>query len=522
MRCAVRHTLAWLTSMWFLCWSSPAQADSTLLTTVAAATGIKRPIFARSPDGDYERLFIGEQWTGLVKILKNGVLLPDPYLDLGPLISVGDDQGLRSFAFHPDFAKNGYFFVTYIDLNGDLVLARFQTSSDPDAADPLSEEILLVIDEPWINHSGGMIAFGPNDGYLYVATGDGGPGLDPNNRAQDPGQLLGKMLRLDVDGRFPYGIPADNPYVGPGDPLDEIWAMGLRHPWRFSFDRLTGDMFIADVGQSSREELDYQPGTSSGGENYGWRCMEGIACTGLTGCTCDDPALTLPIYDYDHSIGCAIIGGYVYRGCAVPDLQGSYFFSDYCNERIIAIRHDGSTITEFLDRTEELDPDGDARIRTPFSFGEDAWGEIYILDGADSTVWKIVPREPVARSLNYGVGWAGTNGIPALRSRQLPVPCSRIQIEIENSRGAATLSYVFAGMTETLLPTPWDGTLLVQAMLVRPFLLPAARFALLPLDIPCDASFCHVVGFLQVLEMDPAASKGVSFTPGLKLVIGDV
>ena len=493
---------------------------STPLTTTAAASGLHRPVLACAPAGDTARLFILEQWTGQIRILANGALLPVPFLDLGSSITVGDDQGARSMAFHPDYAQNGFVFVTYIDRAGDLVLARFHVSSDPDVADLMSQEIVLTIDEPGTNHSGGMIAFGPRDGYLYFATGDGGPGHDPDNRAQDPAQLLGKMLRIDVDVPKGYGIPDDNPFVGPGDPRDEIWAFGLRHPWRFSFDRLTGDLFLGDVGQASREEIDFQPAGSPGGLNYGWRCEEGTLCTGLGGCECGAKALTPPIHEYDHGAGCSVIGGYVYRGCAVPDLQGSYFFTDYCSQRIFSFHYDGAAISDFRDRTQELEPSSGGPIEAPFSFGEDARGELYILDGSHGVLWKIVPREPLARARTYGPGWAGTKGIPTLTSRAPPAPCRTIAIDIGNSRGEDTRGYLFVGGSPSFSPSRWGGVLLVTPRLVRAFALPE-RGAVQTITIPCDVDLCDVLACLQVMEIDPGASLGMSFTPGLELGFGD-
>jgi glucose/arabinose dehydrogenase len=499
--------------------SAQLHRSTTPLTTVAAGAGFQRPVLACAPAGD-SRLFVLEQWTGQIRILAGGTAMPDPFLDLGALITVGDDQGARSMAFHPDYAHNGFFFVTYIDRSGDLVLAKFHVSKDPNLADPLSEEILLTIDEPGTNHSGGMIAFGPRDGYLYLATGDGGPGYDPDNRAQDPSQLLGKMLRLDVDVPSGYGIPPDNPFAGPGDPRDEIWALGLRHPWRFSFDRLDGDLFLGDVGQASVEEVDFQPGSSAGGLNFGWRCMEGSWCTGLSGCTCGAPELTLPIYEYDHTAGCSVIGGYVYRGCAVPDLQGSYFFADYCKAKIFSFRHEGGVTSDFRDRTAELTPRAGGPIEAPFSFGEDALGELYILDGAKGILWKIVPREPVARAMSYGSGWPGTNGVPKLKSPELPTPCRTIGLTIENSRGEETRAYLFAGLSRANSPSEWGGTLLVVPRMTRILRLPPHGL-IERMTVPCDVALCQVVACLQVVEQDPGASQGLSFSPGLELSIGD-
>ncbi|MFO0985130.1 MAG: PQQ-dependent sugar dehydrogenase [Planctomycetota bacterium] len=512
--------LGWLCIVLLAAGRASRAADEVPLTTIIAGTGFERPVLAGAPPGDAARLFVLEQWSGQIRILRDHAIVPTPFLDLGALITVGDDQGARGFAFHPQYAKNGFLFVTYIDRNGDLVLARYQVSSDPDVADPWSAAIVLVIDEPGHNHSGGMIAFSPRDGYLYLATGDGGPGRDPDNRAQDPGSLLGKILRLDVDSQFPYAIPPDNPFVGPGDPLDEIWALGLRHPWRFSFDRLTGDLWLADVGQDAREEVDFQPALSQGGENYGWRCTEGSRCTGLSGCTCGSPELTPPIYDYGRDQGCSVIGGYVYRGCAIPSIQGAYFCSDYCTARILSLRWNGMRLTETRDRTSELEPVGRGPIQVPFSFGEDAFGELYVLDGATGTVWKIVPRDVASHWSTYGTGWPGTLGVPRIGSQQPPIPCHTIGIEIENSRGQPTRGHLLFGLSTSSTPSSWDGTFLVAPTLVRTMLVPSPR-AVLRLPIPCDVSVCQASGYFQILEEDPGASKGYSFSAGLRLLIVD-
>lgn len=236
-----------------------------------------------------------------------------------------------------------------------------------------------------------MLAFGPNDGYLYIGMGDGGSGGDPQNRAQNDGELLGKMLRIDVDGGLPYGIPPDNPFVEPGLPLDEIWAKGLRNPWRYSFDRLTGDLYIGDVGQNLYEEIDFQPASSTGGENYGWRLMEGNHCYNPPS-NCDPGGLIYPIYEYTHGgspFRCSITGGYVYRGNAIPDLQGTYFFGDYCSGQIWSFRYDGSSVTEFTERTSQLAPGGGMSIDEISSFGEDAEGNIYIVD-LGGEVFKVI------------------------------------------------------------------------------------------------------------------------------------
>jgi glucose/arabinose dehydrogenase len=365
----------------------------TELHTERVASGLSKPLFVTSPPGDTSRLFIVEQNSGQIKILTGGAVLPTAFLDIGDLItSSGNEQGLLGLAFHPDYSSNGYFFVDYTDTLGNTAVARYKVSGDPNQAEPESGFVILNVAQPFANHNAGMLAFGPGDGYLYIGLGDGGSAGDPGNRAQDDGELLGKILRIDVDGGSPYGVPPDNPFVGTGDPLDEIWAKGLRNPWRFSFDRITYDLYIADVGQSLYEEIDFQDSSSSGGENYGWRLMEGDHCYNPP-TNCDPGGLTYPIHVYTHGGSpsrCSVTGGYVYRGEAIPGLQGTYFFADYCSGQIWSFRYDGNNLTEFADRTSELDPGSGMSIDQISSFGEDAAGELYIVD-LDGEVYKIEP-----------------------------------------------------------------------------------------------------------------------------------
>jgi len=373
---------------------APSLLKATTLSTVRVAFGLTSPVFVTAPTGDYERIFIIEQ-PGRIRILKNGALLPTPFLNIVSRISNGGERGLLGLAFHPDFDNNGYFYVDYTNLSGNTVIARFNLTGNSDIADSLSEMILITITQDFSNHNGGMLAFGPVDNYLYIGMGDGGSGGDPNERAQDDGQLLGKLLRLDVDAGAPY-IPVDNPFVGPGEPLDEIWAKGMRNPWRFSFDRLTHDLYIADVGQGAWEEIDFQPASSAGGENYGWNTYEGNHCYDAP---CDPTGLIFPIHEYSHGgspFRCSVTGGYVYRGGLIPDLQGTYFFADYCSNQIWSFRYDGNDTSDFQDRTVELDPPGGLAIASISSFGEDASGEMYICDHDGGEVFKIVPADPGA------------------------------------------------------------------------------------------------------------------------------
>lgn len=380
--------------------SSVALAGGTPLTTERVAFGLIQPAFVTHAPGDESRLFIMEK-PGRIKILQGGSVLATPFLDMTSIVnSTTLEWGLLGMCFDPDYDTNGYFYVNYSDSTGDSVIARFQVSAgNPNVADFASRTTILFLDQPNANHRGGWLDFG-QDGYLYATFGDGGGQNDPSNRAQNLTLLQGKILRLDVRGDdFPadpnrnYRIPPTNPFVGaPGGVRPEIWAYGLRNPWRCSFDRDTHDLWIGDVGQNQREEIDFQPASSIGGENYGWRCTEGTFCTGLSGCTCNGAGLVPPIYEYTHSIGLSVTGGYVYRGCAIPDLQGTYFFAEFQFSRLFSLRYSGGVVSEFMDRTVELDPPGTLSISGIASYGEDAAGELYICDYNGGEVFKIVPN----------------------------------------------------------------------------------------------------------------------------------
>lgn len=365
------------------------------LKTVRVASGLAQPLFLTYVPGDSARLFILEQNSGKILILKNESILSTPFLNIGSLLSTGGERGLLGLAFHPNYPNNGFFYVNYTNTSGNTVIARYTISANPDLADPSSAQTVLTIDQPFSNHNGGIIAFGP-DGYLYIGTGDGGSGGDPGNRAQSGNTLLGKILRIDIDGGSPYAVPPDNPFVGSPDFRDEIWAYGLRNPWRFSFDKQTGDMFIGDVGQNIWEEVDFQPASSNGGENYGWRCYEGNHAFNTTGCG-SSADYVFPIHEYSHGSGdCSITGGHVYRGCAMPDMGGTYFFGDFCSGRIWSFKYDGANMTEFTNRTAELAPGSGLAINMISSFGTDIRGEIYILDYGDGEIYKIVPADGVS------------------------------------------------------------------------------------------------------------------------------
>ncbi|HEY8370908.1 MAG TPA: PQQ-dependent sugar dehydrogenase, partial [Thermodesulfobacteriota bacterium] len=353
----------------------------------AVASGLSFPLLLTAPPGDTSRLFIVEK-GGTIRIVENGRLLPTPFLDISALVSKGGEQGLLGLAFHPDYRDNRRFFVNYTDTEGDTQVVRYEAFADrPNEADPASRTPILTVEQPFGNHNGGHLAFGP-DGYLYIGLGDGGSGNDPHGHGQNPATLLGAMLRIDVDRAdpargTPYAVPPDNPFVGRTDAQPEIWAIGLRNPWRFSFDRATGDLYIGDVGQGAREEIDVAPGTAAG-LNYGWAAMEGTLCRRTDGC--GGRGYTLPVLEYQtHRDGtCSVTGGYVYRGSAIPDLQGTYFYADYCAGWVRSFRYVGGRAAD--PRVwPTLAPGGNVP-----SFGEDAQGELYVLS-SNGTVYRIVP-----------------------------------------------------------------------------------------------------------------------------------
>jgi glucose/arabinose dehydrogenase len=337
-------------------------------------TGLAAPVLVTHGGDGSGRVFVVEQ-EGRIRILQDGALVSEPFLNITDRVLYGGERGLLGLAFPPDYGKKGYFYVHYTSRPaGHTTVSRFHSTEDSNLANPESEEILLTVTQPYSNHNGGHIAFGPTDGYLYIALGDGGLGGDPGNRAQNPAELLGKILRIDVEsGHDTYSIPADNPFVGDPSVRPEIWALGLRNPWRFSFDRATADLYTADVGQNEREEVNFQPATSTGGENYGWRCYEGSLPYNLEGCAPED-TYTFPVAEYvttGWGGDCAITGGYVYRGQTFPRMQGTYFYGDYCSGRIWGLRNAGSA------------PEAEVLLQSPTritSFGEDEAGELYLVD----------------------------------------------------------------------------------------------------------------------------------------------
>ena len=348
------------------------------------ASGLSFPLYLTAPSGDASRLFIVEK-GGAIRIVKDGTLLPTAFLDLAGRVSTGAEQGLLALAFDPDYARNGRFVVHYTDLDGNTVVSAFRVASgDPDLADPASETILLTAAQPYPNHNGGQILFGP-DGMLYIGLGDGGSEGDPDGRGQSLTDLLGSILRVDVRAGTGYTVPADNPFVGRTDARPELWSVGLRNPWRFTFDAATGDLYIADVGQNAWEEVDVVTAAQGAGRgaNFGWRAMEGRHC--YANQACDPSAFTLPVLEYSHGDGCSISGGFVYRGAAIPALQGHYFYADYCRGWVRSFRLEGGQAVE-PQQWPTLAPGG----LVP-SFGQDAAGELYVMN-AEGRVFKIVPR----------------------------------------------------------------------------------------------------------------------------------
>lgn len=375
------------------------QAHAQRLTTELVTGNVSRPTWAGMAPGDPSRLFIIERTSGLIKIFKDGAVLPTPFLDISGNLRARVDGGFMCMAFHPDFVNNRWFYIYFTNSNGDGVVERYTVSNNPDRADPASRlEIIKILRNPLDDlHAGGFIGFSPTDGYFYISTGDGGPQGDPNNNSQNRGLLLGKILRIDVDGGNPYAIPPDNPFVNDPNTRDEIWAIGFRNPWRADFDRVTGDLYVADVGFSRWEEVSYIA-DGDGGRNYGWAIKEGTECFRPRE-NCDPSGLlTEPIVEYFHTSTprrCCVIGGVLYRGNAIPLLKRHYFYSDYCSAEVWSLNFDGNRIVHSLDHSAELRrPDGQ-RFGAVSSFGVDLEGEMFIVDHL-SGIYRVVTAMQLA------------------------------------------------------------------------------------------------------------------------------
>ncbi|HWQ84562.1 MAG TPA: PQQ-dependent sugar dehydrogenase [Anaerolineales bacterium] len=409
--------------------SRAAQTLLPPLEPILVTGGLTQPVHITHAGDGSGRLFIVEQ-RGAVRVF-SGSLLTEPLLDIQDQVrSTGGEEGLLSVAFPPGYAQKGYFYVYYTNLDGDNQVSRFHLGNSINSADPASEEVILLLPHPTnSNHNGGQLAFGP-DGYLYIGTGDGGGTGDPFDNAQNLDSLLGKILRIDVEpepampptGDFnafmpalhrgllavsppAYHIPADNPFVSLAGARAEIWAYGLRNPWRFSFDRLTGDLWIGDVGQAQWEEIDLQLQASKGGENYGWDVMEGTHCYGFT--PCDPTGKILPIFEYDHSgQRCSVTGGFVYRGSAYPDYFGTYFLADYCSREVWGLTLSGDVLHR------EAFPAIDQQVT---SFGEDENGEMYLTDYSAGAIYRLAPAQQqvsLFNAANPGMGESHTTTAP--------------------------------------------------------------------------------------------------------------
>ncbi len=507
--------------------ASAAHAQ-TPLTTELVASGLNRPLWAGAPGGD-PRIFVAEK-TGRIKIVENGVVLPTPFLSLAGKVSGGSEQGLLGVVFHPDYAQNGLFYVNYTDLNGDTVIARFQVSAtDPNVADPASEALILAQAQPFDNHNGGDLHFGP-DGYLYIPLGDGGSANDPGCRAQKLSSRLGKILRVDVDSAFPYAVPPDNPFVGTAGAFPEIWHYGVRNPWRVGFDGATGDLYVGDVGQDLREEISFAA-AGVGGLNFGWKVLEGTLCNSLTNCPgtvlpCTAPGYVPPIYELVHG-GTngpeAIIGGFVYRGCAIPSLVGTYFFADYNDDKIRSFVFDvpTNTVTNFQDRTAELDPGGGLAIKNIASFGQDGFGELLIVDNSAAgagEVFKIVPAGASA-ALATSRNGAGTNAL-CYANQSLPILGNLWRSTIDTSEHpGATL----VGIVGYALPSSGaffgPSEILVDLSSTRLFsmVLPSSGgIVTFEGPIPCDAALNGAFAATQAF----VAGGGAELCNAIDVVLG--
>lgn len=393
-------------------------ARAQTLEARRVAGGFVLPVWTGAPAGDLHRVFVIEQ-EGRVRIVRDGVVLATPFLDLVPEVnSATREQGLLSLAFHPRFASNGKYYACFTDLNSSIVVREYVAGPNPLDDDVSStsgaRDVVGPIRKPTPGHNGGCLQFGP-DGMLYLSTGDGGggydvgPGHDPAiGNAQSLQSLFGKILRVDVDAGPPYD-PGDNPWSSDTDGVDDlIWSIGLRNPWRFAFDAANGDLYVGDVGQNTWEELDWLPHALGFGANFGWRCQEGLHCTGFAGCTCNvppgtNPALVDPVIEYEHVNGkCAVMGGVVYRGTAIPWLSGAYFYAEYCTHRIFTCAIASGVVTNHVDRTAELDPFGADTIGFVTSFGVDGSGEVLLCDYVDGEIYRV--GEACPASSTYCVG----------------------------------------------------------------------------------------------------------------------
>ena len=367
--------------------NSPEEVGAPRFKLKKITSGLELPVQITHAGDGSGRLFVVEQ-KGRIRIIKDGAVNDAPFLEIAERISCCGERGFLGIAFPPDYAAKQYFYVSYTNVDGHTTISRYATSADPDKADPDSEEVLLILEQPYADHNGGRIVFGPKDGYLYIGSGDGGSYTDPHNSGQDTGILRGKILRVDVEsGAHPYDIPAGNPFIGVEGYRDEIWALGLRNPWGFAFDKLTGDLYFPDVGNAKREEVNYQPAESRGGQNYGWSIMEGSICFEPLHATCSAEGLISPVTEYSHLQGCAIVGGAVYRGTEYPYLQGAFIFADFCRGRVWLLKRPDAGVEDGWQSRLLLN----AGVPVS-SIGEDEEGNVYVAGHQDGFIALITER----------------------------------------------------------------------------------------------------------------------------------
>lgn len=436
--------------------------------------GLQNPLEIGFSDDNTDRMFILEQ-VGRIRIVKNGQLLATPFLNIAQRISSGGERGLLGLAFPPGYSSKRYFYVNYTDPQGDTVVARFRVSSNEDVADPGSEEVILRVAQPFANHNGGCIRFGPKDGFLYIGMGDGGSAGDPQNNGQSTNALLGKMLRIDVEsGQQPYRVPPDNPFANRQGYRPEIWATGLRNPWRFSFDRETRDLWIADVGQNRAEEVNYQPASSTGGENYGWRLMEGQQCYSPSNCS--QTGLTMPVIEYGRQLGSSVTGGYVYRGSRFPSMRGRYLYADFGNGNTWSLTSAGGAVNNALVL---------ASGRTISAFGEDRNGELYAADYSRGEILALTAAIPsvtaqgVVNAASFAAGLVpgslatvfGTNltafpGVVQSGVLPLPTELASTSVTINGAQVPIIATAVLNGQEQINFQIPWTLSGQSQATVV--------------------------------------------------------
>lgn len=443
-----------------------ASAQAPDVRLLRAAGGFSMPTSIENARDGSNRLFIVEQ-AGRIRIISNGSVLSTPFLQIPSRISCCGERGLLGLAFPPGYASKGRFYVYYTAPNGDITVARYRVSADPDVADPASERVILTIEHRQAgNHNGGQLAFGP-DGYLYVGTGDGGGSGDQFQNGQNTNSLLGKMLRIDAESQpdGTYSVPPTNPFVGRGGFRPEIWAYGLRNPWRFSFDRETGDLYIGDVGQNRWEEIDFQPASSRGGENYGWNRMEGAHCFAPQNCS--PSGLVLPISEYANTgpDDCSVTGGYVYRGARFPAMSGFYFFADLCSGKVRALRRENGEWRSFL-----------LNVRVQAStFGEDEDGDLYVAEYPGGVIYQVaggIPAltgESVVNAASgvqglapgsigtiYGVGLTTVNGIAQATGFPLPLDLAGTSVTVSGHRAPLYAVASVGNLDQINFQVPWE------------------------------------------------------------------